>query len=122
MGVAAKGTCEKVVMSRQVGVPCQEHVEVALKGDAEPASDSLRGVLHELASADLAASGSGEASSTGTTYINKFLLMTRHKFANNFQDTQFEKVNEHSTKCEIVVEGIHESAKVVKALTSAHTS
>jgi hypothetical protein len=53
-------------MSCQVGVACQEDVDVALVGDAVSASESLRGVLHGLASGDLAASGSGVASFTGS--------------------------------------------------------
>ncbi len=53
-------------MSRHLGVACHEDMDVALVGEADSASESLRGVLHALASGDLAAGGSGAASFTGS--------------------------------------------------------
>lgn len=53
-------------MSRHLGVACHEDVDVALVGEADSASESLRGVLHALTSGDLATGGSGAASFTGS--------------------------------------------------------
>lgn len=67
-------TCEKVVMSVQVGVPCQEQADLMLLCDA---SLSLRGLLQALSGAEPVSAGSaassmsGSGSGTGASYHYK---------------------------------------------------